>query len=516
VIALTGVFLSLLISWQLYEQETAAIEQEFQGDVDFLASTLDRELTLGLEVLYSLHSFYKSSEFVSAAEFKFFASQAIRRGKFIQALEWIPKVPFSERLAFEQAMQDKFANFEFKEKNLQGEIIRAKARDVYFPVYYLEPYQGNETALGFDLASSSTRLATLTKAIATASPAASEGIDLIQQNTNKGILVFLPVFQGEWSKEQRIEEILQGFVLLVFNISDIYFNALRHSRIENINANLLDISKAPVQVLFASPQTSSFTEHKTGYKKLLPEFAGRQWAIQAFANDIYFQERRTLLPQFMLLICLVFIICWMFYLYLLTQKNAQLIQARQKLHWLSHTDPLTLIPNRRYFELEVNKEWQRAIRFTQPVSLIMVDIDYFKLFNDTYGHIAGDQCLKRVAKTLENTINRSIDILCRFGGEEFAIVLENTKNAAIVAEKCRENVEKLKIKHQSSQICDYVTISLGIATIIPKPNNNISQLIEQADSALYHAKQHGRNRVSTYNTELKSAYSQKLKKVSQD
>ncbi len=175
----------------------------------------------------------------------------------------------------------------------------------------------------------------------------------------------------------------------------------------------------------------------------------------------------------------------------------QLSEANQKLERLTMLDGLTGVTNRRHFDKLMIKEWRRAQRNKFPISLIMIDIDYFKKYNDTYGHLKGDDCLKKVAKALISSARRSADFVSRYGGEEFAITLPALKNDATVtvAKRVRCEVERMKIYHEKSDINKYVTISLGVATIIPVMSMEHEVLIQAADRALYMAKNAGRNRV---------------------
>lgn len=168
----------------------------------------------------------------------------------------------------------------------------------------------------------------------------------------------------------------------------------------------------------------------------------------------------------------------------------------KQLEKLSFLDGLTGIANRRRFDEVLTKEWNRAIRHGNPVSLIMCDVDFFKRFNDTYGHQEGDECLKKVAGSIDLSVNRSGDMTARYGGEEFVVLLPGTDmdGAIKVAEKIRKNIRALEIPHKESQV-KFVTLSLGISTIIPNRKNNGAHLIAMADKALYEAKQNGRNRV---------------------
>ena len=182
----------------------------------------------------------------------------------------------------------------------------------------------------------------------------------------------------------------------------------------------------------------------------------------------------------------------------LTKLHKQLKKANQRLKLISIIDQITRIPNRRCFDNTLNREWNRCLREGKPLSLILVDIDNFKLYNDNYGHLQGDKCLRKVAKALTSSLNRSSNFVGRFGGEEFAVILANVDcdNAMKVAEQMRKHIESLKILHEQSSPVPYITISLGAATIMPTLNTSSQELISVADHAMYQAKNQGRNRVS--------------------
>ncbi|MCX8027447.1 MAG: diguanylate cyclase [Thermodesulfovibrionales bacterium] len=178
----------------------------------------------------------------------------------------------------------------------------------------------------------------------------------------------------------------------------------------------------------------------------------------------------------------------------------QLEHSNNTLNLISSQDGLTGIANRRYFDNYLSNEWRRAMRNASTVSLIMIDIDFFKAYNDLYGHLKGDECLKAVAQEIQKTLKRSSDIAARYGGEEFAVVLPGTdiKGAMMIARLIWENVLALNIKHEASKIMDCVTISLGVASEIPSIGSTCEELISKADKALYKAKRCGRNRIEKW------------------
>jgi len=178
--------------------------------------------------------------------------------------------------------------------------------------------------------------------------------------------------------------------------------------------------------------------------------------------------------------------------------NARLSRANEMLENISQEDALTGIGNRRYLERFVEREWRRERRHHQEVALIMADVDYFKAYNDRYGHSAGDVCLRRVAHALAGEVHRPTDTLARFGGEEFAIVLAETglDGATRLAKRMRRAVESLGLPHEDSETSDSVTLSFGVAVADPG-SDEFADLLAWADAALYRAKANGRNRVET-------------------
>ncbi|BCS54218.1 diguanylate cyclase [Geobacter sp. SVR] len=186
------------------------------------------------------------------------------------------------------------------------------------------------------------------------------------------------------------------------------------------------------------------------------------------------------------------------------RNHLELKRHRDLLENICLADGLTGVANRRRFDQYLDQEWRRALRSGTTISLVMIDIDYFKLFNDGYGHVAGDECLRKVALKLVETLKRPSDMAARYGGEEFACILPETDaaGALLVAEELRHEVEALQIPHESSEVSSRVTISVGVASMTPSPGESYVAIAEQADQALYAAKKEGRNRVSSCRLDL--------------
>lgn len=176
---------------------------------------------------------------------------------------------------------------------------------------------------------------------------------------------------------------------------------------------------------------------------------------------------------------------------------AQLKAANQKLQQLANCDGLTELANRYRFDEYLQQEWKRMARESQPLSLLLLDVDFFKNYNDTYGHLQGDKCLKKIAQMIKNNVKRPGDLVARYGGEEFAVILPNTPLAGAqkVAERIQQSLREIHLEHQASPVSPFVTLSCGVSSLIPDYNYPPDILIQAADQGLYQAKQLGRNQV---------------------
>ncbi len=242
-------------------------------------------------------------------------------------------------------------------------------------------------------------------------------------------------------------------------------------------------------------------------RKLAPELlVTLNKVVQIHTNES--RQDVEQLQYFALAIMLVTLTALILICYLVFRPTVDLVEAEaktleqtnQQLYRLSSIDGLTGVANRRSFDEFLHHEWRRSLRESTPLSVIMADIDFFKAFNDSLGHQAGDECLKAVAGIISDGLKRPGDIVARYGGEEFVVVLPGTDapGALDVAEILRAAVESLSLEHPSSAIGRYATISLGVASLIPDDEKTPENLVHQADQALYAAKNGGRNQVATY------------------
>ena len=412
-------------------------------------------------------------------------------------------------LHFESKPLLNLPEFEIIEREKQGSMVKAPIKDIYFPVYFIEPYIGNELAYGFDLSSNTTRRQTIIFARDSGLPRATGSITLVQEKGNqKGFLAFIPIYKqrGLLTVEKRRKN-LQGFVLGVFRIGDIFNSSLKGITINDIQFTLLDETQPQVSsILFQNPINKEEAINKIVYRKSLPLIWGRQWSIVASPTQEYFNKRQNVLPLAVFISFVLFTLYIAFYIHFLSkrttiaqkiaeERSLKINEVNKKLELLSRLDGLTGIANRRCMDNFFKREWRLAMRNKTSLSFVIIDIDFFKLYNDNYGHPQGDDCLKKVAKQLESTLKRPTDFIARYGGEEFSLILPNTTKVAEIAENCRRSIESLNILHEHSSVAQVVTISIGICTVIPTKNMSSRKLIETADNALYLAKDKGRNRV---------------------
>lgn len=258
----------------------------------------------------------------------------------------------------------------------------------------------------------------------------------------------------------------------------------------------------------------SQAEEGVFYRVQMAREAGLKGAIAipiAFENQVLavlvFFQRQQMIPDEKVLTLVNAIATQLGSMIHRKKIEADLIRANLELERLANLDGLTKVANRRRFDTYLAEEWQRVIREKQPISLILFDVDYFKKYNDYYGHQCGDECLQKIALAASCAAKRSADLVARYGGEEFAIILPNTpaEGAIQVAQEIREQMSLLKLPHITSDVNEYVTLSLGVCSIIPTRDDWPESLIAAADKALYQAKTQGRDRIIFQTTDLSTS-----------
>jgi len=486
------------LALSLYSAETDAIERGFRSRVNQQVTLFEREVLLHLEILHALKSAFESASSVDFDQFDQLTRSVLKRSPALQALAWAPLVPKGELATFEAALAEEQPGFQLTERNGGGEIEPVQSRDWYLPVAYIQPLATNSAAVGFDLASEQRRLAASIEARRTGKLVATAGIRLVQEPADQlGFLVFMPLYHGE--PGNLAERLDQHYAYLngVFRVGELFRQSVGVTVSENVLLRVLDRTEGEPEELFASADpTLARWNHEFSYEQPLADIAGRDWVIEAVPANRYIELRRGSLPILVFLAGVALISLLNVYVVVSLRHNRELNAAKDQLERISLTDSLTGLANRRHFDEFLETEWRRARRQGNRLSLIMIDIDHFKQYNDEYGHPAGDRCLAQVAQALGSVVGRPTDLVARYGGEEFALVLPDTDDAASVAEACREAVESLRLPHEYSRVSDVITISAGVYTVEqPETGMTAKSITEKADEALYQAKERGRNQV---------------------
>lgn len=505
---LIGLIVSGLSGAMLYYKELDAIDVDFRRGVEDKTTALEREFLVNLEVLFAFESIFTRSEELTASEFSNLASAFLARHHAIQALEWAPRVMGTEREEYERARRLDSPDFEFTERESQGRMVKATKRDVYFPVYFVAPIEGNEVAFGFDLASNANRLSIIEKSRDLDLTLVTQSITLVQDQ--KGFLILMPVYEGDPKTLVKRQEQLLGFVLGVYRIADIVESAVKQTGGKGINLKVIDNTGIDAELLYANYPSAQALDHlqlSFAYTIPLRRIGGRQWTVIATPSQDYVAERQSFFPFFVAIFGCISVFLGGGYIFMAIEhsdrirqesekRNRELEEAKLALEEQSFTDHLTKIANRKCFDLRFEEEWLRSVRDGSSLSLIMIDIDDFRLFNDTYGPASGDECLRDIASKLSTTTHRITDLVARYGGDKFVILLPNTDEPVLLADKCRINIEKLHIMHKTSPISDYVTISLGVMSVLPTQKNFPADFIHKIKALLHKSKQLGKNRVS--------------------
>jgi len=512
-IIISGLFLTGISSWLIYQGEIRDVNNAMKIDVDHRSEVLARMLFSSVEPLHVMAALFENDTPPTYARFNKHAQRIFSDHNAIQALEWIPKVQLSERDGIEKKMRHLYPDFEIRQRGLDNSMVRASEREEYFPVSYVAPIIGNEKAIGFDLASNATRYASLIKSRDSATEIATASINLVQETGNsKGFLVFLPIYKTTFNKlivdKNDFNEHLLGFVLGVYRINELFYKSALTENPIGLELMLYDNhSSADVDLLLRDiSRTGVDLETDISYKKDLPLFYSRQWSLVAKPTHGYVGEFHSYIPHAVAFFGCLLTLLTVFYMRMIysqsvrvqkmvDDKTRELSLVNQKLKRISRTDSLTQIANRRCMDVFFDKEWARAKRYQSTISVIMIDIDNFKQYNDFYGHQLGDECLKSVAQVFSKMLGRPGDMVARYGGEEFCLIIAHNTDVSAIAHKCQTSVERLQISHQMSQTSDYVTISVGYCTVIPQQGMMPQDALKAADKALYLAKDNGKNRV---------------------
>lgn len=475
-VILAGLALSALMAVSFYSQERRETLAGFTAEVDALGNLLHQDLNLHLEALYLLKALFDGSSVVETDEFQRVAGETLQRRGDILALGWAPRVA-------------------------------QEAAEPSFPLHFLTTGPRRSDLLGVDLARVPAINATLQAARLQGELQATALLPFFAEEPQlRGMLALLPIYEDGYP--DGASPPLRGFIIGFLPVGELMANLLQKHPFTSIDLTLLDNTADPAQrILYHHRAPTSTSASTAGLLTDLPVVAGRHLSLRAQPTDHYLSRHTSRMPHLIMFSGFLFTMLLAAYLRMLVVRSSeieQLVEARtRKLHEandklanLSMTDGLTGIANRRNFDSHLEVEWKRGIREQQPLTLMLIDIDCFKAYNDHYGHLQGDDCLRRVARVLNEQTSRPRDLAARYGGEEFALILPHTNQAAqTLGEQCRAAIQALALPHVASPIASHITVSVGIASQIPQRGSQPTELIAMADEALYRAKSSGRNRV---------------------
>ncbi len=307
VTAVAGVLLSLWGFLFLQGREQQLLEANFRSMARDQVASIEREIQVNLEVLESLRALYSAVPGVGHEEFTSFVRPLLQRHRTIQALEWIPRIPFEERSTYVSRARKHYPEFEITERQAQGVMVPAEERSEYFPVYQVAPYMGNEAALGFDLASNPTRLQALEAARASGEPTATARITLVQEDANQfGFLVFSPVYDtAEPKGAGKASDPLKGFVLAVYRVGDMIEKSLSYLSEQPLSLRVEDGSSGLTTDLLFGPEDSASTPESPSYQADVA-VADRRWTIRCTATAELLAAYDTTQSRFFLVAALLF------------------------------------------------------------------------------------------------------------------------------------------------------------------------------------------------------------------
>ncbi|MDF1821907.1 MAG: diguanylate cyclase [Alcanivoracaceae bacterium] len=503
-LAVAGLLITATVSGWLYHLEHQSASRAFERSVEVRAQALQRELLSGVEGLYTLREVVRYVDSLPVLVFEDVAAAVLARNPDILSLEWIPKVPLSARVAHERSQQRYLEGYRIRDFSLPDREVAAAERQAYFPVSYVYPRFTNLRAVGVDMASDPRRLEALQRAARSGNLVATEPVELaLRTRRGTGVVMVVPVYFGRPDTREGRETALTGYVAAVVEARALASRIAPQKRLYTF-LTIEDITDPQRPLQLAT--VGKHGDHPL-YSVPVPDVAGRSWRLTMSPSSQYLQAQLSVLPWASALVGTLMVVIVCGYLLLLQrrgelvaelvdERTAELREANQRLAQMSVTDPLTRLSNRRAFDDYLAQEWQRAMRDKQPLTLMLLDVDFFKRINDQYGHEAGDRVLRELARELAATFRRPADLVARYGGEEFAVIMPHTGPEVVdKVEMFRRHIAGLSLPLGDGGEVS-VTVSAGLGTVTPATGIEPRVLVKRTDEALYAAKRGGRNRVN--------------------
>ena len=513
IVTLIGIAVTLKIGFEVDSSQKRLLTSELKANMERWISVMEFSTEKEVTLAQTLVSVFEDSPVISQQDFNELAKNAITLYPDLEALFWIPEVSAEQRPRFESAMQPVQPGFFFKMYAGPAGFIPSAPKPGYYPVYYFIGSEASSQYIGWDiggfgeLGSMFGELKVVDHDVAMRFVPSIN--DLLNPGNERPVLQMLLAAPLKSNVKLPDGSMQSGNSYLVFLVN---FSLIFNYFSDIPGGDKLDIAVtmgggAAKRDVFAVAPTSGELQEEYKVRSSFSNSATSSWEVTLIPTDDFFESKSSNVKFWVWLTGFAITLFLAIYFYTLQRRTAliqeiveqrtdELQKANHELDRLSRTDYLTGVANRRFFEETLEREWSRATRGKYPVTLLMIDVDYFKTYNDRYGHIEGDYCLQQVARALTVSIKRPADQVARFGGEEFVVLLPETDEGAMaLAERCRRKVEELQIEHEDSEVSEYVTISIGVATLTPAGRQPSRALVKAADDALYQAKEQGRNRV---------------------
>lgn len=499
-----GVVLSILLAWEVDRLKQETFNAELAAEMKALSHHLSRELLINFESLYELRGVVEHASQLSQSQFATVAARTLTRHPQIRYLQWVGALPVSSQSSLSAILQA-------QRYPLSGEGLLVGQGARFYPLIFSVPQLDASYRLGQDMGQIAELKTAFDQAVDRGGLVMSSPFAVARGDVSeKMFTVMLPIFSGVADTQTARYERVQGFIVAGFNMSSIIREVMSGSRLSGLHLNLIDLtalkdySQEAATLYQQQPATEPVLEYQQRYA--LSNIGDHHWQLLIAPSEGFVHENRSELAYILMLFGLIVTGLLSAYLRMISkrtfeieeivaQRTHDLHEATKQLKHISQTDELTNIANRRYFDHEFDQEWKRTRREGQPIALVLFDLDFFKQYNDHYGHLQGDECLQNIAELIKSVINRPGDLFARFGGEEFVLLLPNTpiEGAMKIAESCRELVESIAIAHHKSSISDVVTVSAGAYALIPNKEIDKHQMLDLTDQALYLAKARGRN-----------------------